>query len=75
MFSLNGVSRCHKWAGHFNLTIDMMFVGLYKCLNCATDKTIDVGHTADTECDYLLKNTINDAILCFLVQAFKDRLI
>ena len=53
----------------------MMFVGLYKCLNCAADKTIDAGHTADTECDYLLKNTINDAILCFLVQAFKDRLI
>ena len=34
------------------LTLDMIFVVLYKQLNCAVDKTIDAGHTAVTDCNY-----------------------
>ena len=30
----------------------MIFVVLYKWLNCAADKTIDAGHTANTDCNY-----------------------
>ena len=30
----------------------MIYVVLYKYLNCATDKTIDGGHTASTDCNY-----------------------
>ena len=29
----------------------MIFVVLYKQLNCATDKIIDTGHTASTDCN------------------------
>ena len=28
----------------------MIFVVLYKYLNCAVDKTIDTGHTTSTDC-------------------------
>ena len=30
----------------------MIFVALYKYLNCAADKTIDADHNASTECMY-----------------------
>ena len=30
----------------------MIFVVLYKWLNCAADETIDTGHTASTDCNY-----------------------
>ena len=30
----------------------MIFVVLYKYLNCAADKTIDGGHTASTDYNY-----------------------
>ena len=30
----------------------MIFVVLQKQLNCATDKTIDTGQTARTDCNY-----------------------
>ena len=43
---------------------------LYKYLNCAVDKTMEAGHTAITDCSYLL---INDATYYFLVQAFDKR--
>ena len=38
----------------FKLTLDMIFVVLYKYLNCSADKTvtIDAGHTASTDCKY-----------------------
>ena len=29
----------------------MIFVVLYKYLNCAPDKTIDTGHTTNTDCN------------------------
>ena len=29
----------------------MIFVVLYKYLNCAVDKTIDTGHTTSTDCN------------------------
>ena len=35
-------------------------------MNCASDKTIDAGHTASTDCKYQLQNnTINDVNLLF----------
>ena len=32
----------------------MIFVILYKYLNCAADETSDTGHTAITDCNYEL---------------------
>ena len=32
----------------------MIFVVLYKLLNCAADKTIDTGHTTSIDCNYEL---------------------
>ena len=32
----------------------MIFVVLYKSLNCAGDKTIDGGNTTSTDCNYYL---------------------
>ena len=29
----------------------MIFAVLYKQLNCAADKIIDIGHTASTDCN------------------------
>ena len=52
MFWVNGVFKCNKLAVNFKLTLDMIYVVLYKYLNCAGDKTIDPGHTAGTDCNY-----------------------
>ena len=30
----------------------MVFMAIYKYLNCAANKTIDAGHTASTDCNY-----------------------
>ena len=30
----------------------MIFLVLYKCLNCAADETIDEGHIATIDCNY-----------------------
>ena len=50
-----------KLVVHLKLTLDTIFVVLYKYLNCAADKAIDAGHTAVTDCNYYLQNnTIND---------------
>ena len=35
----------------FRLTLDMIFVVLYKYLNFAADIAIDAGHTAITDCN------------------------
>ena len=41
----------------------MIFMVLYKQLNCAVDKIINAGHIAYTGCNYYLQNnTINDVI-------------
>ena len=48
---INGVLKCNRLAVHFRLTLDMIFVVLYKFLNCAVDKAIDAGHTAITNCN------------------------
>ena len=29
----------------------MIFLVLYRCLDCAVDKTIDTGHTTSTDCN------------------------
>ena len=42
----------HRLAVHFKLTWDMIFVVLYKYLNCATDRTVEGGHTASNDCNY-----------------------
>ena len=47
-----GVFKYNKLAVHFKLTLDMIFVFLYKYLNCAADKTIDRGLTTNTDCKY-----------------------
>ena len=39
----------------------MVFVVLYKYVNCTVDKTIDTGHTASTECNS------NDKILLLMM--------
>ena len=52
----------------------MIFVVLYKYLNCAADETFDKGHNAITDYNYELQNnTINNVIYYFLVQAFENR--
>ena len=43
--------KCDRLAVHFGLTLDMIFVVLYKYLNCAADKAIDAGHTAISDCN------------------------
>ena len=45
--------KCNKLAVHLKLTLDMIFVVLYKKLNCAADETFDTGHTAiaDYNCE------------------------
>ena len=45
------VFKCSKLAVHFKLTLGMIFVVLYKYLNCVNDKTIDNGHTTSTDCN------------------------
>ena len=50
MFWVNGVFKCNKLAVHFKLTFGIIFVVLYKYLNCAADKTIDTSHAASTDC-------------------------
>ena len=52
MFWVNGVFKCNKLAVPFKLTLDIIFVVLYKYLYCAPDKTINTGHTASTDCNY-----------------------
>ena len=52
MFCVNEAFKYKKLAVHFKLTLDMIFVVLYKYLNCAADKTIDGGHTASTDYNY-----------------------
>ena len=42
----------HKLEVHFKLTLEMIFVVLYKYLNCAADKTIEGGHTASNDWNY-----------------------
>ena len=42
----------HRLAVHFKLTWDMISVVLYQYLNCATGRTIEVGHTASNDCNY-----------------------
>ena len=42
----------HKLEVHFKLTLEMMFVVLYKYLNCVADKTIEGGHTASNDWNY-----------------------
>ena len=41
---LNAISESNK------LTLDMIFVVLYKQLNFAADNIIDTGHAASTDC-------------------------
>ena len=43
--------KCNKLAVNFKLTLDMIYVIICKCLNCAVDKTIDTGHTTSTDCN------------------------
>ena len=43
---LGKIIKCNKLAVHFKLPLDMIFVGLYKYLNFAADKTFDAGHSA-----------------------------
>ena len=39
----------------------MLFVVLNKPLNCTAENTIEVGHTANTDCNYqLFNNTVNN---------------
>ena len=53
MFWVNGVFKCNKLAVLFKLTPAMISVVLYKYLNYAAGKTIDAGHTASADCNYL----------------------
>ena len=46
------VFKCNNLAVNFKLTLDMIFVVLYKFLNCAVDKTIDTGHITDCNTSY-----------------------
>ena len=52
VFWVNGVYKCNKLSVHFKLTLDMVFVVLYRYFSCAADKTIDTGYTASTDCNY-----------------------
>ena len=59
MFWVNylNIFRAFKWnklAVHLKLTLDMIFVVLYKYLNCAADETFDKGHNAITDYNYEL---------------------
>ena len=49
VFWVNGVFKCNKLAANFKLTLGMIFVVLYKYLNCAFNKTIDTGHATSTD--------------------------
>ena len=53
----------------------MIFVVLYKYLNCAVDKTIDLGYTASADCNtnYGIILLSNDVIYYFLVQVFENK--
>ena len=53
LFKLFRAFKCNKLAVHLKLTLDMIFVVLYKKLNCAADETFDTGHTAiaDYNCE------------------------
>ena len=48
------VFKCNKLAVYLKLTLDMIFVVLYKYLNCAADETFDKGHNAITDYNYEL---------------------
>ena len=52
VFWVNGVFKCYKLAVHFELTLDMIFVVLYKYLNCAVYKIIEIGHITDCNANY-----------------------
>ena len=43
--------KCNKIAVHFKSTLDVLFMVLYKYINCAADKTIDGSHTVRTDCN------------------------
>ena len=43
--------NANKLAVHFKLTLGMIFVVLYKYLNCTVDKTIDTGHIGNADCN------------------------
>ena len=58
MFKVNGLLKCNRLAVHFKLTLGMIFVVLYKYLNCVTYNAIDAGHTAIT-----VTETINCGII------------
>ena len=47
----------------------MIFVVLYKYLNCAADNTIDTGHTASTDCNTNYRITL----LMILLILFENR--
>ena len=51
----------------------MIFVVLYKYLNCAGDKTIDAGHTARTYCNYQSSDNTINVIYYFLEKIFENR--
>ena len=48
MFKVNGLLKCNRLAVHFNLTLGVIFVVLYKYLNYVASKATDAGHTAIT---------------------------
>ena len=52
VFCVHGVFKCNDLAVHFKLNLDTIFVVLYKYLDCATEKNIDGGQNASTDCNY-----------------------
>ena len=48
VFWVNGVFKWNKLPVYFKLILGMIFVVLYKHLNCAVDKIFDTGHTTKT---------------------------
>ena len=59
VFWAYGVLKCNKLAVHFKLTLDMIFVVLYKYLSCHAEKIIDK--------DLVLTVTINYRIILLMI--------
>ena len=51
VFWVNEIFKWNKLPVHFKLILGMIFVVLYKYLNCAVDKTIDNDHTTNIYCN------------------------